>query len=989
MRAIDPRTGRRTTFRRGLPLLALAVLLIGPAAALGYRTVHAPGVATPESSGALASPASQLVPSAALPNGGGSTVAVDFVETGLPAGQPWSVEVVGIGQFRGMSGATITAPAVPRDVVVHLRVPWTNVSYGVAYQPSGPSTGRFATTSTVSFRFSVVLRVALAVNPPGNPNLFNGTLPYTSTLTVTPYPTSVQWVAPNTAVPMDAVWAKLSCSSYCYAYNITFVSWTGTGAGAVSSNRTSISVTPTTGPINETLNTQVVQYCTGSGTSYYCTPILYGLGFQESGLPSGSTWSVVTQYGKTSTRVTTSAASLQFTVPDSPISFLAYAVPGSSGNVYVPSSSSSNPVEQPANQSVAIHYTSVAPSSTTFVANVTPTGLPAGNPEFDVHLGTENLSGSAYLDTAVAGGTALALGSDPILFPNGTGYLATSATFVPYEVSTHWTNLSLPGDLTFNSSGQVQLHYVVEHRLTVQSNGGGSVSPSSEWVPTGTSVTLLASAGPGVFFVGWQGTGPGATSLTQRYTNPVTITPTGAVTEVATFRPQPLPTWTVTFIADGLPLGTPFGFELGGTAYDGLGSVTIGLLGSGAYPLTAGIVTSNATNNTRFVAANPQSTLGFTVPGTLDLVANGTVWLNYSLQYALTLVGSSFGTISPAAGTYWEAPGTSVPLIATPGRYVHFEGWNGTGSGAVSSGAPSITVQVGGPILESAGFQRLPNPGPATFALAVTETGLPEGLAWSVSAGALGASGPAPTLTIPGLNGTYALDVPPVLAGPGDRWVADVDPNAPLAVVANGTDPITFSEQFLLVVDAGTGGNATGGGWVAAGSTITLAAAPQPGMTFVGWNGSGAGAVTAATPGITVTVSGPTTEAATFAAAVPLRTSGSSTAGLPEALGLLGILTVVGLVAGFLLARRRAPAEGAPVEDAATDPETPPDADLPAEEAAAGDEIYGSEAPAEPMPEYLEDAPAEPSAGPDGEEYTFEPLSSSSGGRPRADDEAP
>jgi hypothetical protein len=98
--------------------------------------------------------------------------------------------------------------------------------------------------------------------------------------------------------------------------------------------------------------------------------------------------------------------------------------------------------------------------------------------------------------------------------------------------------------------------------------------------------------------------------------------------------------------------------------------------------------------------------------------------------------------------------------------------------------------------------------------------------------------------------------------------------------------------------------------------------------SFVGWQGTGTGSYTGSTASQTVTVQGPITETATFAPVYPVKTTGSSTAGLPLALGLLVLLVVVGLVVGYALFRRRPPRtttdEVRPVEGEPVDDETAP-----------------------------------------------------------------
>lgn len=842
----------------------------------------------------------------------GANVTLDFTETGLPSGARWSIAVDGNWRS-GTAGTTLSVEGVPKSTYVNFDLPWTNISWGVAYVSSGAAGGTYAANSTVKVAFSEQLLVSLDANPPGNSAIFNGgTSGYYSTLTVSPSPPSAQWVTPGTSVTMSATWANATCQ-YCYVYNISFVSWTGSGAGAVSSNATSISVKATTGPINETINTEVLGLCYYYPPAYviydFCYDSDYALDFSESGLPSGTSWSVAIHDGNEThpvQRLTSTAATVAFTVPDTLVSYVAYAVPGSGGEIYEPSESVASPVLEPVLGAIPIRYTEVDPASENFSVNVTTLGLPSGA-RFDASLGPANATGTGWAATTVPGGTALALSAPPVLFENGTGYVAKSATLIPYETGAKWTNVTLPARIYVNATARLVLTYGVAERLTVQADAGGTVTPASEWVAYGAKVTLNATADAGYFFVGWEGSGSGASGPTQRYDDPLTVSPTGPVTEVATFRPIPPATWNVTFVAGGLAEGTPFSFRLGGASYSGAGSVKVGLLVSGDYSIWAGPLVSNSTNGTRYALATLQSSFGAPSNGELPIDANGTVWLNYSLQYALDVAASPHGSVDPSPGISWWTPGASVVLTASAGPLSRFVGWNGTGDGAVSSRAERISVVVDGPLSETAGFQRLPNPPPATFSLTLTESGLPSGLAWNVSVGTLGTSGASGALLVNGLNGSYPVDVPPVLVGSGQRWIANLSSGPSLVVTANRSVALTFSEQFLLAVAPSVGGTASGGGWYAPGSVVALTAAPAASMTFVGWTGSGAGAVNGSTPTISVTLTGPTSEIAGFVPSVAATTTGGGLTGVPDDLGLFVALAIAGLALGYLMFRPRRP----------------------------------------------------------------------------------
>ncbi|MCI4351703.1 MAG: hypothetical protein L3K15_09375, partial [Thermoplasmata archaeon] len=204
---------------------------------------------------------------------------------------------------------------------------------------------------------------------------------------------------------------------------------------------------------------------------------------------------------------------------------------------------------------------------------------------------------------------------------------------------------------------------------------------------------------------------------------------------------------------------------------------------------------------------------------------------------------------------------------------------------------------------------------------------------WVASIGGTGAHGSGTGLMITGLNGSYTLEVPPVYIATDTRYVANlttVTASLSVAVVQNATVAVTFTEQFLLNVAGGSGGtvNPSTSGWVKAGSTVNLIAQANATSSFTGWAGTGVGSYTGTVATTSITVQGPITETATFAPVYPVKSTGSSTAGEPLALGLLALLAVVGIVVGFVLFRRRPPAEPSderpPVETVSPDDGTDP-----------------------------------------------------------------
>jgi Divergent InlB B-repeat domain len=267
----------------------------------------------------------------------------------------------------------------------------------------------------------------------------------------------------------------------------------------------------------------------------------------------------------------------------------------------------------------------------------------------------------------------------------------------------------------------------------------------------------------------------------------------------------------------------------------------------------------------------------------------------------------------------------------------------------------SITVHMDGPLWESATFEYRVFPPPAVYTLTVTETGLPHGVSWNISAGAGNASaaGATTSLTLPGLNGSYTLTVATIYPSVGTRFLANGSSPLPVTVTANRTASVAFQAEYALTVSGSLGGTVSGGGtsWESSGASATLTATPAAGYTFVSWNGT----TNSTSARLELTTSGPVNETASFAPVVAKSTTGSASAGQGPALALLAALLAVGLVAGLVLGRRsgRTPPAASSSEDGdGTSWTEDPGADsVPAD--SPGDDIYGENAPtpAEPYDE--------------------------------------
>lgn len=121
----------------------------------------------------------------------------------------------------------------------------------------------------------------------------------------------------------------------------------------------------------------------------------------------------------------------------------------------------------------------------------------------------------------------------------------------------------------------------------------------------------------------------------------------------------------------------------------------------------------------------------------------------------------------------------------------------------------------------------------------------------------------------------------PQVGGPGTQyvWTSWTDGGAITHTVtpsASTTFTANFQTQYQLTMQAGPGGTvAPSSGFLASGSSVSISASANSGYVFNGWTGSGSGSYTGSSNPASITMNGPITEAAQFAAtvSVTVRTS--------------------------------------------------------------------------------------------------------------------
>jgi hypothetical protein len=398
--------------------------------------------------------------------------------------------------------------------------------------------------------------------------------------------------------------------------------------------------------------------------------------------------------------------------------------------------------------------------------------------------------------------------------------------------------------------------------VTVVPPVGGSVSldpPGGSYAP-GTVVTVTASPDLGHRFDGWSGDLAGAT-------NPETIVVDADKSVAASFVQQ--------FSVSIAPLtGGSIALSPPGGVYDAGTTVTV-----------------SATPDAGFEFGGWSGDLSGTInPETLVVDADKNIGALFGQTFTLSVAPTAGGSVSlsPPGGVY--VAGTSVTVTAVPDAGQAFTGWSGDLSGATNpetvvvdadknigaSFAPAFTVSLapgaGGSITLD------PPGGSYVSGTLVTVTAIPDlGHRFDAWGGALVGSTNPQSLVVDadktvaaafieqhllavsaGAGGSVTLDPPGGLydtgttvtltatPDPGFRfagWSGDLSGTAnpaPILVDADRSVAATFVQLFSVSVSPSPGGSialSPPGGVYDAGTSVTVTATPDAGLSFAGWSG--------------------------------------------------------------------------------------------------------------------------------------------------------
>ncbi|MGB7123861.1 MAG: hypothetical protein WBE40_03270 [Thermoplasmata archaeon] len=355
---------------------------------------------------------------------------------------------------------------------------------------------------------------------------------------------------------------------------------------------------------------------------------------------------------------------------------------------------------------------------------------------------------------------------------------------------------------------------------------------------------------------------------------------TGIQLRFDSYQDLAVPAGLVTFEAPEIAAGTSWSLTFNGTDY----TSTTPWINLTAHPGTYAWSPGDA--------VSPGGSTGY-VPtssgGNISVTPGGVYSINYTSAYQVVVLSSTGGLIAAQGAapstsqTLWATGGQTVDLSAQVSSGYSFEGWSGTGSGSYSGTARNPSVVVSGPVVESATFAPLPG---ARFNLTVDESGLPTGTWWTVGVGGQGYSSDGIGITVgnlwpwsAGSSGAYSLGASVVYQN-STNLTRFVPFGFPGTVGTNGslTPPVVIDFDSQVFVQAsGSGGGSVettylgapvgSSAWVAQGATVNFTALTDPGYSFEGWSGIGAGSYTGPLSGVTVTAAGPITEVAEFSPA--------------------------------------------------------------------------------------------------------------------------
>ena len=254
--------------------------------------------------------------------------------------------------------------------------------------------------------------------------------------------------------------------------------------------------------------------------------------------------------------------------------------------------------------------------------------------------------------------------SSPVVINGGAKYVCQG-----WQLSGGQTSSGTDTSFSFPLTGDVTLTWlwVTSYWLDLTTAGGGALSKSSGWNAAGTNVVVDAQSSYGTgMFQSWNGDTDGCTISGTRITIPMDRV-RGTIT--AQFKRSDAQLTVVSAHDSCVPAPGNYTYAQGT-----------------ALTLSASSVIDN---KTQYVP------VGWTMSGDSPHVGSGTAFnmtltrdsvltWNWATNYWLDTAVSGGGTVSVASG--WQAAGSNVMVVATPGTGMRFASWTGDTAGCVIGG---------------------------------------------------------------------------------------------------------------------------------------------------------------------------------------------------------------------------------------------------------------------------------------------------------------
>jgi len=601
-----------------------------------------------------ASPSSGTVPVAGVAVNEAITFteayAVTFTETGLPSGTSWSVTLNGVAEGSASGTISFTEPNGVYSYSIGAVAGWHQTT--LPYTGSVTVSGATVTESTLAFT----------------------QVTYSVTISESTLPSGLTWT-----VAVNGVQHSLTTDE-----NLDTLAWTGLANGTYSYSITGISgwhqtTLPYSGSLTVNGGTNSIS---GTGIGYAETliysPVTYTATYTESGLPSGTSWSV-TLGGST---VSSTPSTITFTEPNGTYTYTIGDVPGwhqttlpYTGSVTI--------------SGAAVRETTLAFTQVTYTVTIGELTFPSGL-SWSITLNgvTESLTTTG--GTVTLTWTGLANGTYSYSIAGISGW--------------HQTTLPYSGSLTVNggTSGisgsgvgyaKTLVYSQVTYSVTFAETGlpsGTSWSIMLNGVAKGSTTGTIGFTEPNGTYVYTVADVPGWHQTTLAYTGSVTVSGSTVTESTLAFTQV---TYSVTFTEAGLASGTEW---------------YVNITGGSSFSSTTGTVAFTNPNGTyRFTIWTEANYTATTSGGTLTVTGapageSVTFVRTYGLMFdqpSGTPAGASwtvYVNATSASGSISEFAGISQPGIvrSTTASTLTILVPNGTYDySIVVSGNPSLTTQ--------------------------------------------------------------------------------------------------------------------------------------------------------------------------------------------------------------------------------------------------------------------------------------------------------